>query len=162
MYRTLWPLPGGAHQYLTSLHALVLIADRAQDTDEALDLILEHFDSVHSRKAAGSYLRIGVILGLLSVDGSKCDLASHGRTFLQRQDPTQILELLRSRVEGVAELETLLREQPRRIGLLHREMFILGFKWSKDTQVRYRLRWLEAVGGVYREGRARPWYGLNE
>jgi len=157
-------MPGGAHEYISSLASLLRLADRARHTDDVVDAVLQRFDSVTSRKSAGAYLRVPMVLGLLDIDGPRCEVTDHGHDFLGRSGTAAtdgLYALLVSRVTGVEELLDLLRERPRRIGLLHQEMNRLGFTWANQTQVRYRLRWLEAVGAVCREGRARPLYRLT-
>ncbi|QLQ09120.1 MAG: hypothetical protein HZY75_00485 [Nocardioidaceae bacterium] len=150
---------------MASLAALLRIAADARYTDDAVDAVVQGFDGVSSRKAAGSYLRVAMILGLLEIDGPRCEVTPAGDAFLKRRGVKarqQVQELLLSRVDGVEDLVDLIRERPRRIGLLLQEMNRLGFPWAKDTQVRYRLRWLEATGAVCREGRARPLYRLAD
>lgn len=151
---------------MASLAALLRLAADARYTDDAVDAVVQHFDGVSSRKTAGSYLRVAKILGLLEIDGPRCEVTPAGDAFLKyrsaRRRGQQVHDLLLSRVAGVEELVDLLRERPRRIGLLLQEMNRLGFTWAKDAQVRHRLRWLESVGAVCREGRARPLYRLAD
>lgn len=158
--KTLWPLPGGAGFYLESLARLIEIVEVSATTEVAVAAVVMSFDSVSSAKAAGSYLHVAASLGLLTLDGSFCEVTHEGTAFLATRSRRRIARLLTQRIAGVTELLELLEQQPRRIGLLHREMNRLGFTWTRDTQVRYRLRWLEEVGVVRREGRARPVYRL--
>lgn len=113
-------------------------------------------------KTARSYLRVPMTFGFLELDGPRCELTDLGEEFMSSRDLGLIYEQLVVRVAGVEEILDLLRIRPRRMGLLHEELKRQGFPWSKDTQVRYRLRWLEAVGVVRREGKARPIYHVVE
>lgn len=161
IFQTLWPMPGGSDSYLASLADVLRLASDATDTHTAVEALVQHFQNVTSTKAAYSYLRVPVILGLLDIDGPACDLSREGKAFLKRPTGKQLRRLLTERVAGVDDLLRLIGEKPRRIGLLHNEMNELGYGWTKQTQVRYRLRWLEAAGAIRREGAGRPLYRLT-
>lgn len=156
--RSLWPLPGGTGQYLASLSTILHLVAETTDTDTVLDQIVANFDRARSHKTARSYLRVVDSLGLARLDGPVVRLTPLGREYLRTRDPAIVRAALLDRVEGTAELLSLLRQQPARIGLLHQRMRANGYQWRTLSQVRYRLRWLEEVGAVTRHGRARPEY----
>ena len=160
-YQTLWPMPGGANTYIESLRDILRIVERAASTSDAVAAVIASFPGVSSAKTAYSYLKVPTYLGLAFLDGPICELTGDGQKYLLSGQPADLRELLVERVAGVRELLELIAARPRRIGLLHAAMTDQGFGWSRDTQVRYRLRWLEAVGAISREGKARPLYRLT-
>jgi hypothetical protein len=159
--RSLWPLPGGAGQYLASLGTILHMVAETTDTDAVLDQIVATFERAQSRKTARSYLHVVADLGFVILDGPVVRLTTSGRKYLQTGDTALVREALLERVDGTAELLRLIEQQPRRIGLLHERMQESGYSWSTLSQVRYRLRWLEEVGAVTRHGTARPEYRLR-
>lgn len=159
--RSLWPLPGGAGQYLASLDTILHMVDETTDTGAVLDQIVATFERVRSRKAGRSYLHVVADLGLVNLDGPAVRLTASGRRYLKTGDVALVRKALLERVDGIAELLLLLGQRPMRIGLLHERMQTSGYRWSTMSQVRYRLRWLEEVGAVTRHGTARPEYRMR-
>lgn len=147
---------------MRSLVSLIEIVLRTSTTEEAVDAVLGSFGGVSSGKSARSYLHVAATLGLLHLDGPFCEVTPDGNAFLRDREPGRIRGLLIERVAGVEELLELLKTRPQRLGVLHAEMRRLGFTWVRNTQVRYRLRWLEEVGLVRREGKGRPVYRLAD
>lgn len=160
--RTLWPLPGGAGHYLAALSSMLHMVHQTYDTDQVIDRLLSHYQAVRSRKAARSYLHVLSHLGLVDLDGPVVRLSPSGFSFLQTQDPQIVKEALLSRIAGVDELILFLSTRPARIGLLLPQLQARGYRWTTQSQLRYRLRWLEELGVVTRHGRARPEYRIAD
>jgi hypothetical protein len=98
---------------------ILAIITAAANTDDAVDQLVAQFPGVRSKKAAYSYLRVLVSLGLAKSDGLKLFLTSEGREFLSRRDPAIIKDALLRRISGVEELLDILRLYPGlRIGML--------------------------------------------
>jgi hypothetical protein len=159
--RSLWPLPGGSGEYLASLHSILEMVHASTDTDEVLDQLLSAFPAVASRKAARSYLHVVNDLGLVDLDGPAIRLTTAGQKYRETKDAKVVERALLNRIAGVPELLALIAQRPRRLGLLCEAMRHEGFSWSTQSQVRYRLRWLEEVDWVTRHGQARPEYRLK-
>jgi hypothetical protein len=129
------------------------------DTDDAVGQIVDIFD-LASSKAARSYLGVVSTLGFIEIVGPSVYLTREGRKQIANPDPLRVRRALVGRVAGCSELLSLLRRRPLRMAALAERMSNAGFKWSTQSQVRYRLRWLEEVGAVERHGRGQPEYRL--
>lgn len=151
---TLWPLPGGSGEHLTALTRILEWVRDLGSTRAVMAAIVGGFPNVSSTKTAESYLRVPSTLGLVEIDGPVCDLTDHGAGFLDDHDPARVKALLVERVAGVSELLRIMDSGARswRIGVLLERMQQCGFRWDRPNQVRNRLRWLEEVGAVGREG----------
>jgi hypothetical protein len=159
--RSLWPLPGGTGQYLTSLRVILYMVARTTDTSDVVDQMVAEFDRTTSHKAARSYLHVVADLGFVDLDGPVVRLTASGRKYLETGDVAIVRKALLNRVDGVSEILRLLGHRPMRIGLVHERMKEEGYRWTTASQVRYRLRWLEEIGAVTRYGAARPEYRLR-
>jgi len=85
-----------------------------------------------------------------------------GDSFVRTGRHEIVLAQLIARIAAVEEIIDVLRTTPLRIGLLQQELLESGLiSWRTDKQVRYRLRWLEELGVLRREGKARPVYSLT-
>lgn len=157
--RTLWPLPGGAGNYLSSLHWILLTVERTNETSTVVSEMMEHFN-LTSAKAAKSYLRVPNSLGLIDLVGRSVYLTADGQTYLRKPSTLFVQKALTGNIQGCGELLIILRSRPLRIGKLLQEMQEAGHGWTTDSQLRYRLRWLEEVGAVERLGQGHPEYRL--
>lgn len=160
-FRTLWPLPGGVGNYLTTLEWIVAQVAAVGRTEEVAARIVDRYD-VGSLKTATSYLRVVHALGLIEISGQSVYLTRRGRTFLDAPSPAIVEEVLNARIAGCTDITAELARRPRRIGPLTELMREQGHSWSTNTQVRYRLRWLEEVGAVERQGTTRPEYRVTD
>jgi len=137
-----------------------LAADRPdRDTFEAR--LRKRFPRVTSPSTARGYTLVASSLGFLECGNGWVGATSTGAKFVDTGDGELVRDALFERIAGVWELCELLREEPRRIGLLLPAMQELGFGWQTDKQLRYRLRWLEEVGLVAGEGEARVVYSMT-
>jgi hypothetical protein len=160
--RTLWPLPGGSGAYLRSLRLLLVEADKNRTADEMTSFIIRKFPNVTSRKAAKSYFYVTTVLGLTSLTGGRTRLTERGRSFVETKSSDVVLNAVIDNVAGVDEIIEFLSEEPRRIGLLLTAMNSVGYEWRTDSQLRYRLQWLEECGAIEKLGRGRPIYVLTD
>lgn len=144
------------------MSALLWILAKVQATDsvgEVVAAMMNHF-VLTSAKAAKSYLRVGDALGLIEVTASSVYLTKAGAAYLKKPSSTALQAALRQNIQGCEELLAILRKRPLRIGRLLEEMAKEGHGWTTDSQLRYRLRWLEEAGVVERRGKGRPEYRL--
>lgn len=158
--RALWPLPGGAGNYLGALRRFLDLAEDEPHVDEFTSRVVRKNKTVSSAKAARSYLHVVIDLGFLAMKRGSVVRTQEGEKFVSSNDFNIVRQALVERVAGVSDLLDELRRQPDRIGLLLPRMQALGYRWQTASQIRYRLRWLEEVGMVKKEGRARPVYSL--
>jgi hypothetical protein len=158
-HRALWPLPGSAADYSDTLPELLRIAEDNPSVSVFLRRLQKRFPRVSS--TASGYLKSLINVGLVEREGARIQLTAAGRQLL-RGDRRVLSEVLIERIAGVAELMRLLSEDPMRIGQLHERLQSLGFTWHTQSQVRYRLRWMEGAGLVERMALSRyPQYTLT-
>lgn len=143
-------MPGG-QDYLAALERLIDTISASQDTEEVLDRLMERF-GLASRKAALSYLRVASTLDLVTLLGPHVSLTRSGLAYAETHSPALVRHALLERVAGTEELLAAIDESPMRMSGACEHMRTLGYDWSTQSQVRYRLRWLEAVGLVERVG----------
>lgn len=145
--RTLWPLPGGRGSYLATLRRILRMVQRTTDTERVIDELVAEYN-LDSRKAARSYLRVVHTLGFIEVVGNSVYLTRLGSAELKDPDVVRVRRALLTRVAGTREVLTALRSRPLRISHVRERLRDAGFDWAAETQVRYRLQWLEEVGEV--------------
>lgn len=158
--QSIWPLPGGTGHLLESLHTFVGLAASRPTTDDYIDSVIDEFPGVTSAKAARSYMRVAIDLGFIETSGGRIVLSPDGVRFRRSHSTRLVRDALLDRIAGVDDLIDELTASPTRIGLLLPRMQARGYSWQTTSQVRYRLRWLEEVGVVSQEGRARPIYSI--
>jgi hypothetical protein len=159
--RVLWPLPGGAGNYLRSLRIFLDLAEDEPLTDDFVARIVRRFRKVSSTKTARSYAHVVIDLGLLEMRQGCIAWTREGQAYAETGDSDILRRALINRIAGVSDLIEELRSEPDRIGRLIPRMQERGFDWQGPSQIRYRLRWLEEIGLVKKEGRARPIYSLT-
>lgn len=156
-FQTLWPLPGGAGNYLSALEWIVRQVADDDRTEDIVDRMVTHY-GLASHKTAASYLRVPHVLGVIEIVGNSVYLTAVGKEFLATPAATIIETGLVTRISGCTDITAELARRPRRLGPLAELMRERGHSWSTNSQVRYRLRWLEEVGVVGRKGTTRPEY----
>lgn len=160
--RTLWPLPGGAGQYLCTLHWILTAAQDAITTDDLSAALVARF-GLKGERTGISYLRVVHGLGLLDIVGQSIYQTVQGRQYLETHDAAVVRHALFTRIDGCTAIVELLEERPLKIGRIRDLMSEHGYGyWQTDSQLRYRLRWLEEVGVVCRGRGTRPEYELVE
>ena len=145
--RTLWPLPGGRGSYLSTLRRILHMVAQTTDTERVIDEFVAGYH-LDSRTTARSYLRVVHTLGFVDLVGSSVYLTRAGKAELAEPDTDRVRRALLTRVAGTREILSALRARPLRIGPLRERLRGAGYGWSSETQVRYRLQWLEEVGAI--------------
>lgn len=158
--RSMWPLPGSSNEYLSTLRGLLRSARDQPSVRVYADRLRKSFPGVHG--TADNYIEVLAVVGLIEKRDGRVNLSHEGSRFLRSQQPERVLaELLCTRIDGVGDLLDLLADRPQRVGELHPALADRGFTWRTQSQVRYRLRWLETAGLVERRPARYPLYGLT-
>lgn len=158
-HRALWPLPGSATVYGETIVVLLRMAEDSPSVPTYCRRLEDRFPRVAT--TASGYLKSLTNVGLVECKERDVRLTSAGRRVL-RGNRTVLAQLLLDRVAGVGDLMTSLNEKPMRIGHLHARLQERGFAWRTQSQVRYRLRWMEVAGMVERVTLSRyPQYALT-
>jgi hypothetical protein len=145
---------------LSSLTVFVELATDGLATDRYTIAVVRAFPGVTSHKAARSYTKVVIDLGLIDRVDGRVVATPLGRRYLKSQSRAIVRKALSERIAGIDELVEELERKPDRIGLLLPRLQTRGFPWRTASQIRYRLRWLEEVGVVTKTGKARPIYSL--
>jgi hypothetical protein len=148
MYRSLWPLPGGNQAYVLALEKLLPHATDQPMTGEFIARLQKEFPQVESTSTANGYLRVLVALGFVEIDGGQISLRPMGRNLAEQHDLELVRDALRDRIVGIKELLEELARGPRTMDQLQEVLATLGLAWETNSQLRWRLHWLESVGLV--------------
>lgn len=158
--RGLWPLPGPANRWGTTLEELVALAADEPTTDEFLDRLGKECPSVGT--TAFRYLAVLKVTGFVRQEGGHVIQGDYGRRLLRRSSSSEtvIASALVNRVAGVREIMVLLSRGPLRSGLIHQELS-KEFGWKSPNQVQFRLKWMETADMVERRKARYPLYELT-
>ena len=157
--RALWPLPGSASGYTATLVALLRMAEDSPSASTYCERLQTEVPGVGA--SASGYLKPLTNVGLVETSQRQIRLTAAGRSLLEGRQ-SLLSELLVQRIAGVREILVILAEEPMRIGQLHARLQEQGFAWRTQSQIRYRLRWMEAAAVVRRVTVARyPQYALT-
>lgn len=157
-HRTLWPVPGGRGKFLKTLKLFLGLAEGDPSVDSFVTQIVRRCRGVSSRKAAMSYMRVPINLGLLSIWRGQVSLTDDGQDFLSSGDVQIVRDALFEQIAGVSELYQIVVKHPARLGILTEYLRAEGYVWAGASQVRYRLHWLAEVGVLGTRGGGRPEY----
>ena len=151
---TLWPLPGGANAWKSSLDQMLNhIADAAPTMKQAIDWLVASFERVASTKTARGYWQVPRSLGLIETQGELVGLTAEGSEYLEDPASEELLEIAANRIVGFEEMISWLSEQPHTMQeLLDRAREELGVEWESHNQIQYRLGWLEVLGAAKKSG----------
>jgi len=156
-YRGLWPLPGGARSYATTMRVLLGLLHDQPPVEEFIGRLQSRFPKVASKKTANGYLRVLVALGSAKIEGGRVAITPQGRAFAETGDITIAQKALRERIVGVEEVLRAITEHPRSAQELRDVLAAVGLTWETDAQLRFRMQWLESTGLVQlRNGRYEP------
>jgi hypothetical protein len=144
-YRSLWPLPGGNQAYVVALEKLLPLAGDQPTTADFISRLQQQFPQVESLATANGYIRVLVALGFVELSGGQVSLTPAGRDFVETRDIELVREALRVRVVGVNELLAELENGPRTMEQLQQVLTELGLAWETNSQVGWRLHWLESA-----------------
>ncbi len=149
---TFWPLPGGWENYMQNLMKILKKIHDMPRFDELADWAKEEFktEADWTKRA----IRIILVYTRLAeeVDGS-LRLTERGQRLLESQDPRIVLDSLLENIWGVREILLWLGERPLSKEEIFKRCRDLGVNWEKQSQVGYRLMWLNALGYIERKGR---------
>lgn len=160
--QTLWPIPGGVGLYVPNLRRIVRGASARDSTAEAHQWVIDSFATVNSTSVAAGTTEVACDLGMLERRNGRFVRTTTGDAFVRTGRREIVLVQLITRITAVEEMIEVLRATPLRIGLLQQVLLDAGhISWQTDKQVRYRLRWLEELGVLHREGKARPVYSVT-
>jgi restriction system protein len=152
MYRALWPLPGGNQAYVTALEKLLPCAGDQPTTSIFIARLQEEFPQVESLATAKGYIRVLVALGFIDVDGDQVSLTPSGRDFVDTNEVELARAALLTRIVGVREMLDELGAGSRSMEDLQGVLANAGLVWETNSQLGWRLHWLESVGLVVQEG----------
>ena len=150
---TLWPLPGGKANYLSTLLAFLdYIGSTKPSIDEMTDWVIATYEKVTKTTVVRSYLRsVLYSMGVIDFDGDRVVLAPEGENVRQVRSQEEVLNLLKTKVSGIDETLELLATGPKDTPEIREYLNrTLGLTWETDHQVRFRLEWLAACGAVER------------
>ncbi len=149
----LWPLQGGAQNYLPTLLAyLDEIGSSRPTIDDLTTWVMKNYPTVKSRGVVTSIVRTVLHqLRLVRFVDDRIMLSETGEALRLTRSPEDLMAALRARIFGVNEILTWLGEGPMTIdAVLDRMRKSLRVTWETDIQVRHRLDWLAAAGAVRR------------
>lgn len=159
--RTFWPLPGGRKAWKSSLDQMLqFVAEQAPRMVEAVEWMIRNFGGVTSEKVARGYWRVPKSLGMVQTDGERLALTAEGAEYLKDRSSVVLLQIALSKVLGLREVLQYISERPHTMEeLLARLQAELGVEWETDTQVLWRVGWLEVLGVARHEGNL--WRGVR-
>jgi len=146
-----WPLPGGYRNYLETLRNLLgRIAE-----EPAFDDLVEWASKILDTESGWlrNSIRIVIIYsGLTGLRGDRICLTDKGLEFLRTGNPGTVIRAFLERIWGIREIIMWLgQEGPLSRRQIFEKCLSLGVGWRHDSQVGYRLMWLQALGCI--EGR---------
>lgn len=165
-YKSIGLLPGGIRNQVLTLTRILKEVDRANPTEAKLTSWLKRKYGISSEKHLLRCLWIVKnSLGLLETkaDGS-LEVTSTGKNFLMTINNKLLLDILRKRIRGFAEILSIL-SQGRGLNLAKIHNVLLKryeVNWKKDHQVRFRLNWLMSLGYIDKEWSGERRYYLTE
>ena len=147
---SLWPLPGGADNFVVSATDMLrFVAQAEPGPEEFAEWIASHFPKVTSGKTAKSYVYVLRVLDLIKLDGETFALTDDGADWLAGDANTVALRQLRARVLGVEEYLQVLKDTPMSIDESH--TFFLNTcntNWETQHQTLFRVRWLQSCQAI--------------
>jgi HJR/Mrr/RecB family endonuclease len=147
----LWPLPGGAANYVETLLSFVdQIADSKPTLDDLTAWVIANYPTVKSRGVVASVVRtVLYALRLVRFVDDRIVLSEQGEALRVSRSQDEILAALTTRITGVTEILQWLQ-----VGSLSTDEVLdrmrkeLSVTWETEIQARHRLDWLQAVGAV--------------
>jgi hypothetical protein len=120
-------------------------------TPQFISRLQSEFPQVESIATVNGYFRVLVALGLIELGSGQISLTPAGREFVEIHDVELVCEALRTRIVGVKELLEELQRGQRTMEQLQEVMGEVGLAWETNSQLGWRLHWLESVGLVAAE-----------
>lgn len=156
--RGLWPLPGSRVEWDASLADLMKMAQDGPCRSDYIERVRDHFPRVDS--TGEKYLILLVALGFLEAKQGQVFTSARGRAVLTGDLPGTVRRVLLDRVEGVTQVLEAVAQGPLRVGLIHLAVSP-EFGWERQSQIRYRVQWMQ-LGELLAPVPARyPAYGIT-
>jgi hypothetical protein len=151
----IWPLPGGATAWISTLRTMLEKVSADQPTVKgSIAWLMTSFDSVSSEKSARSYWGVPRAMGLARASGERLLLTDLGAEYLNTGSNEWLLQRLREAFVGIDELLERLEGGPATEDeLLEYLRAEAGVSWETLAQLKFRLGWLESLGAAHREGK---------
>ena len=151
--RGLWPLPGGADSYVSTLfRTLQAVNDGVTTPKKLADWFLqEFFTVVKSENTANGYVNVPKMMGLTAHENGNVVLTPKGRSILKSRDYEELYDCISTNVLAFDDIVEFLKssnEPQSQEDILDflREAF--GIDWKTYAQVRFRLNWLLNLGKI--------------
>lgn len=150
----IWPLPGGATAWVSTLRAMLEKVSADQPTvAEAVTWLMSSYEKVTKEKAARGYWLVPRQMRLLETSGERLLLSDLGAEYLDVGSNQWLLQRLKDSFVGIEELlQRLIQGPATNEQLLEYLRNQAHVTWETDAQLRFRLGWLENVGAVEKHG----------
>lgn len=147
---SLWPLPGGLKAWKDTLDEMVRhLADQGPVSIDVGAAWLEgRHKRLRSHRLAVDYWLVPAAIGFVERSGGRFSLTSSGIDYAESLEEQDLSKAILANVWGAQELLDYLRANESSTDELLDLMRQLGAKWQTDSQVIYRLRWLQLCGLV--------------
>ncbi|MCU0660784.1 MAG: restriction endonuclease [Myxococcota bacterium] len=154
-YNAIWPLPGGAENYLIALRRLLEHVGATTPTREQMvENYRQLFPGTDDEHVIRTQLLIPVHLGYMEMDQGKLSLTADGRALLANLEPLAVYERLAATHTGFTEIVEALAEQ-KPMGLKDIHLMLqqrVNDGWTHQAQPSYRVNWLRSLGLVTKDG----------
>jgi hypothetical protein len=151
---TVWPLPGGADQYLDTLIRVMEFVDLEHPTsNELANWFLNSFDAVNSLKTCKSYSYIPQYFRMIEFIGDQSHLTNEGKQFLRSKNKDYLFNIISESIVGFTEIMEFMRQDPEpksENDILEYLKENLNLQWDTTAQVKFRLTWMENLGQIIR------------
>jgi restriction system protein len=151
---SLWPLPGGQGNYVQTMwRMLIFVSEREPTLDEFIDWVTGTFEKVNSRRTAKGYIEMVRLAGLVEPRTGRLVLTSDAASYLASTDQEELYRTMCDNIAGFEETLDRIRLAPTALPELTAYLnTLLGTQWDTDAQAGWRVRWLESLGKVERDG----------
>jgi len=151
-FKGLWPLPGGARNYVLTLKEILRKVHEDHPSENELLSWLKEKYGLSGGQAPRSYLGyLERAWGLLGKDAnSRFTLTQKAKDFLNTGSNKVILDVLLNRIAGIQEIfEMLSEDRGLTITEIHDELKDkLKVDWRSINQTMFRLNWLLSLGYI--------------
>lgn len=163
-FKGLWPLPGGARNYVSTLREILRKVYKDHPSEKELLSWLKEKYSLPGEEAPRSYFDyLERAWGLLKKDTDhRFIISQKARDFLNTGNNKVILDVLLNKIAGIDDIFEMLTEDGglTRIEIHDNLKGKLGVDWRSINQTMFRLNWLLSLG--YVEVKGRKYYLSNK
>jgi hypothetical protein len=111
------------------------------------------FEKVNSRKTAKGYIEMVRLAGLVEPRADRFLLTSDAASYLASTDQEELYRTMSGNIAGFEETLDRIRQAPATLAELTAFLnALLGTQWDTNAQAGWRVRWLESLGKVKRDG----------